>query len=480
MMKRKRNKKSKKIKWIVFIPLFLVILSIAVFNRLKPLPRGLSYESKVYYTDEVAFFTDLTYEKVTGELTSEQEIFKEAFEMVEEAEEMVIVNMFLFNSYTDQDRDFPDISGKLTEALINQKERYPNLQVVFLTDRINTGYHSYEEKHLALLEAHGIEVVFADLNKLRDANKLYSAVWRLVFQPFGQGEKGWLPNPFAKEAPSFTMRSYLELFNVKANHRKLLVTEKNALITSANPHNESGFASNIAFKVSGEIIEDIVKAEQAVIDYSGGKTQIRIPGKLTPEMGDMAVQYLTEGKILKHILSEIKQTKKDDTIWLGMFYISDRDVIVALHEAAERGVKVQLILDPNKAAFGNQKIGLPNIPVASELTKNKTISIRWYNAEKDQYHTKMMYIKKQNESVLIGGSANFTTRNLDDINLENNLKIIANPDADIMQEVDRYFQRLWHNEDGIFTLDYEINENSLTPVLKLTYWVQKITGLTTY
>lgn len=447
---------------------------------MKRLPAGLSYESKVYYSDEVQFLSDLTYEKMNGDMTSEQEIFTEAFNMIAEAKEMIVVDMFLFNAYTDQDRNFPDLSGQLTDALIKQKQKYPNLQVVFITDPINTGYHSYEPKHLKLLEEHDIEVVLTNLNQLRDSNKLYSSVWRLLFQPFGQGGKGWLPNPFAKEAPSITIRSYLDLFNVKANHRKVLITENNALVTSANPHNESGFASNIAFKVSGEIITEMIKAEQAVIDYSGGKTQIQMPQKQSEEKGALAVQYLTEGKILKHILLEIEKAEKDDMIWLGMFYIANRGVIDALHEAAERGVKIQLILDPNKAAFGNQKTGLPNVPIASELTMNDAISVRWYHAEEDQYHTKMMYIKKQDESVLIGGSANYTTRNLNDLNLENDLKIVADPDAAVMQEVDAYFQRLWHNEDGKFTLDYETNEDSLTPLLKLTYWVQKLTGLTTY
>ncbi len=483
-MKRKKHrthdKKRSKIKWIVLFSFLLILIGIGIANRFKSLPAGLSFESDVYYTDHVEFLADLTYEKKNGKMTNEQEIFKEAFNMVEEAQEVIVVDMFLFNAYTDQDRDFPDLSGELTEALIKQKQQYPDLQVVFITDLINTGYHSYEEPHLRLLEEQGIEVVLTNLTELRDSNKMYSSVWRLLFQPFGQSGTGWLPNPFAKEAPDLTVRSYLELFNVKANHRKVLLTEHESLIASANPHNESGFASNIAFKVSGDILPAIAEAEQAVIDYSGGKTQINIPENMPSENGKIAVQYLTEGKILKHILYEIEQVQKDEEIWVGMFYIANRGVIDALDDATDRGAKVRLILDPNKAAFGNQKIGLPNIPVASELNKNEKLSIRWYNADKDQYHTKLMYIKKKEESVLIGGSSNYTTRNLDDLNLENGLKVTAKPDVEVMKDVDEYFQRLWHNEDGLFTLDYETNADELTPLLKLTYWVQKLTGITTY
>ena len=36
-------------------------------------------------------------------------------------------------------------------------------------------------------------------------------------------------------------------------------------------------------------------------------------------------------------------------------------------DAADRGVRVRLILDPNRDAFGRQKDGVPNRPVANEL-----------------------------------------------------------------------------------------------------------------
>lgn len=469
---------KKKSIWVLLI-LLLILGSIVIFNKTKSLPEGISYESDIYKTDDITFLSDLTYSE-NGNQKVEQEIFDEVSNLIHEAEEFVVVDMFLFNDYTDQDRDFPDLSGKLTDALIKQKKNNPNLQVVFITDPVNTGYYSYDDKHLKKLKENDIEVVITRLSELRDSNTYYSAAWRLFFQPFGQKGTGWLPNNFSKDAPNMTIRSYANLFNVKANHRKAIATEKNAIIASANPHNESGFASNIAFKVSGEIIQDIVKAEQAVINYSGGKTIIDYEGKIQPTNGEIEIQYLTEGKILKGLLDEINQTTDGDNIWIGMFYIADRDVIDALHKATERGVEIRLILDPNKNAFGNSKTGLPNLPVASEMFDDSDLKIRWYEPGEDQYHTKLMYIKKQTDATLIGGSANYTTRNLDDLNLENNLKITASHDAKVIQDVDNYFNRLWNNEDGHFTADYDSQQDVLTPALKLTYWVQKVTGLTTY
>src|SRR5699024_2082509 len=139
--------------------------------------------------------------------TSKQETFNEAVKMIGEAKDTIIVDMFLFNEYTDQDRHFPDLSGKLTKALIEQKQLYPNLQIVFITDSINNGYHSYENKHIQQLEENDIEVVLTNLSKLHDSNKPYTSVWRLLFQPFGQSGKGWLPNPLQmKHHPSQFVR----------------------------------------------------------------------------------------------------------------------------------------------------------------------------------------------------------------------------------------------------------------------------------
>src|SRR5699024_3416444 len=182
-----------------------------------------------------------------------------------------------------------------------------------------------------------------------------------------------------------TLRSYLTLFNVKANHRKVIATEKNAIIQSANAHNESGYASNIGFKVSGGIIQDIVEAEQAVIDYSGGKTTIP-RSQVGDSAGDISVQYVTEGENRDKEIQASKEAEKDDIIWIGMFYIANRDVIDALTAASKRGIEVRLILDANKNAFGNNKVGLPNIPIANELHKNDTMTIRWYNSGENQYH----------------------------------------------------------------------------------------------
>ncbi|MGE7765432.1 phospholipase D-like domain-containing protein [Peribacillus sp. NPDC096540] len=201
----------------------------------------------------------------------------------------------------------------------------------------------------------------------------------------------------AKSAPKVTVRSYLRLMNIKANHRKVNATEKTAIISSANPHDASGFHSNIAFQMDGNIVGDFVKAERAASKFSGGPKTFPEFKETSSDKGPISVQLLTEGKINKHVLKAIKETEKGDQIQLAMFYIADHHVVEALTDAAKRNVKVQMILDPNQNAFGSEKIGLPNLPVAAEFEKlgDENISIRWYKTDKEQFHTKLMMIQKQ-------------------------------------------------------------------------------------
>lgn len=98
--------------------------------------------------------------------------------------------------------------------------------------------------------------------------------------------------------------------NFKANHRKVLITEKEAIVSSANPHDASGYHSNIAFKVKGEIVEDLYKSEQAVVKLSGGTLENRT--FKTANKGEYEVRLITEGKIRESIIQGIRQSKSDD------------------------------------------------------------------------------------------------------------------------------------------------------------------------
>ena len=420
--------------------IILIVAITSVYHSYKPLPEGVSFEGDVHYVNEVNLLSDITYGQ-KKEVTTEHEIFNRIYEVIEEAEEFIVIDMFLFNGYNDGEMDYPPLSSELMNSLISKKKDNPEVDIVFITDEVNTTYGSHEAEELSKLQDNGIRVIETNVKVLRDSNPLYSGVWRVFFQWFGQGGSGWIQNPMAKSAPETTVRSYLKLLNIKANHRKVLATDKTAIISSANPHDASGLHSNTAFEVSGNIIGDILKTEQAILDFSGGGTLPKYTGQA--EEGNIAVQLLTERKILDHVLEEIKKSKDKEEIWVGMFYLAERKIIEELIDAADRGVTVNLILDPNEHAFGQQKIGLPNRPVAAELLEEGqgNIELRWYNTQGEQYHPKMIYFKRAEESTIISGSANFTRRNLYDLNLETDLKITANNNEQVMKDMNDYYLR---------------------------------------
>ncbi|CAH0345019.1 phospholipase D family protein [Bacillus sp. CECT 9360] len=480
----KKEKKSWYAKKRFYIPAIIIIIVTIIisYNQYKPLPDGVSYEGEIHQVDDVDFLYDLSYKDRNGEIQHERRIFEEIYHAIEEAESYIVIDMFLFNGYYDEKVKFPNISETLTKKIVEQSKAKPNLRVIFITDEVNTSYQAYKLKEIETLKDHGVEVVITNLDRLRDSNPLYSGVYRTFFQWFGESGYGWIRNPMASNAPKVTFRSYLRLLNIKANHRKLLATEKTAIISSANPHDASGFHSNIAFRMDGNIIGDFIKAEEAVGRFSKGPDKFPVYEKKPEREGPIKVQFLTEGKIYQHVLASIHDTRKGDRIWLGMYYIADRKVVEALTDAAKRGVKIKMVLDPNQNAFGSEKIGLPNLPVAAEFQElgEDNIEIRWYKTEKEQYHSKLLYIQKPEDHVIIGGSANYTERNLDDYNLEANVKIQASGSEQITKDVEAYFNRIWSNEDGTYTADYEDYQDKLPVIKYVLYRIQKAFRFTTF
>lgn len=474
--------------------LILWLIAVMIYQTTKPLPPGISYASQEYRVQNVQFLHDLTYPSSDGQMEHEQQIFQRMLQIVKDAEQFVIVDMFLFNNYQHKGQQFPPVSQQFTNALLAQKTQHPDMDIWFITDEVNTNYNSAPNPLLEQMKQAGIHVVITNVDPLRDSTPVYSAVWRTFFQWFGQSGngKGWIPNLMATDGPDVTLRSYLKLLNVKANHRKVVASEKTAIVSSGNIHDASAYHSNIGFEVNGPIIGDILQAEQAVIDLSGGgqlpvydasaQTSSSSEGTQDSE-GPIRLRYVTEGKVNDTLLYEISQTGKGDTLWMGMFYLASPRVLEALLDASNRGADIRLVLDPNENAFGQEKIGIPNRPVAAELhdKSNGSIQIRWYNTTKEQYHTKMIYVAKAaGNHIVLGGSTNFTPRNLNDYNLENNIWISAPSDNAFTIDVTNYFKRIWANEDATFTLNLEEFQENTTFLKGILYKLQLILGFTTF
>ena len=425
-------------------------LSSAIYHIYKPLPEGLDYTGKLRHAN-VKFLADKTYLDAQGKQQQEHQIFNQILKLIDEAQTTIVLDMFLFNDEVGSSKISHDkLTQNLTEALIVKKRMTPQIEIKVITDPINSVYGGIAPEHYRQLRQAGIEVIETDLTALRASNPLWSGFWYLCCQGVGNNaEKGWLPNPFGDE--KITLRSYLSLFNFKANHRKTVVVDTlegwKTLVTSMNPHDGSSHHSNVALMVTGNTAIDVLKTEQAVGRMSKGDIPVVIVGEFEEAKEFPQAQVLTEKAILDATLKLIETAKSGENIDLAMFYLSEREIVKELIAAKQRGVNVKVLLDPNKDAFGREKNGIPNRQVASELNE-ASVQVRWCNTQGEQCHSKMIIKSNVQQSEMILGSANFTARNLKNYNLETNIRVVGNSSADVFKDAQSYFNTAWSNLDA--------------------------------
>lgn len=476
-------KKLIRILGIIVLWLFVV----GIFQVYKPLPSGVDYTGKTrgISADDVSFLYDLTYEK-DGERAHEQHIFDRIFAHIRNAEKYILIDMFLFNSYLgNSGSSFRGLSQELADHLINAKKRNPGIRIDVITDPINIVYGGDTSPEMERLKTHGINVIITDLKPLRDSNPVYSAFWRTFVQWFGNSPGGTLPHPFSATGSGVSLRTYLDLINFKANHRKIFMADSAdsyvSIVMSANPHDASSAHSNVALEIKGAIASDLFETEKGIAIFSGAQlSSISIDG-IQGRDDVLHVRALTEKAIQRAAVDEINDTSSGDSISMAMFYLSERDIINAIKSAANRGVDIRLILDPNKDAFGYEKTGIPNRPVAHELVNvtNGRIQVRWYKTVGEQFHSKMIFIERSGESTVILGSANLTRRNLRNYNLEVDVMLKGKSNARIFSDVRQYFNRIWTNPDGIYTTGYDAYQDD-SFLKKVIYSIQEKTGLSSF
>lgn len=478
----------------IALGLVCIIVLVGLFNVYKPLPDGLSVDGEVFSVpnSSVVFFSDLTYVDSNNERVSNQEIFDEVFSMIENAENFILVDMFLFNDFKGkEDTAYRELSGELTQKLIAKKEEDPDINIIFITDPFNGVYGAIESPHLSSLTSAGVNVVETNLYKLRDSNPLYSSMWRSFLQ-FLPVDFIKLPNPFVAGGQKVSLKTYLTLLNFKANHRKVIVADyvsqdsggntilkMSSLVTSANPHDGSSAHSNVALRVDDHIWKDVLESEFAVMNYSGGEDVSVDYGAYMDEEGEVSVQLLTEMKIKNAVTYSIDQTTSGDYIKLLMFYFSDREIVKSLKDAQSRGVDIQIILDPNKDAFGREKNGVPNVAVARELKKfDPDLKLKWCSTYGEQCHSKILIVGRGDIEEMFVGSANFTKRNIHDYNLETNIKV-SGESVQAIRDAKKYFDTIWKNENGTYSLEYEAYKDE-SWIKYLQYRIMEKTGMSSF
>ncbi|WP_414055881.1 phospholipase D family protein [Macrococcus equi] len=482
--KNKRRKKKFSFKNIAFICLGAYIVC-AIYGAYKPLPGGVSKWFDYSKTNDAQVLIDNTYKK-NNVMHYDQEIFSHQLQLIREANDFIIMDMFLFNNAYDGKIKFPKLTEQLTDALIAKKKLNPDIKIFVLTDPINSFYGSYTPEHYRKLRANGINLYETNLVALRDSNPIYSGLWRPTMRWFGNNENGLITNIFSKDEPNVTVRGFGRLLNMKANHRKTLVTENDAIIASSNPHDPSGHHQNVALKVRGQIQEDLINSEVHALNMSGADLKVddfKIKSRAFNNGMDYTTTLVTEGKIKAALLDEMARLGDKDQLKMGMFYLSDRDIIKALINASKRGVAIQIILDVNKEAFGKEKPGIPNKPVAHELVSKSddNIKIKWAVSHGEQYHAKFTLMKDadKHESKLLLGSANLTRRNVGDLNMETDVLISGQSNLPVFTKLENDFDAKWDNTYAHVTDHYDVKKDP-SFFKSVLYRIQEFTGLSSF
>ncbi|MDN6180959.1 MAG: phospholipase D-like domain-containing protein [Halomonas subglaciescola] len=458
---------------LVLILLLAAWLAMGLWQRYKPLPEGVDVAWPMRQADNVRLLSDETWYDAEGKSHQRQMIFDEVLGMIAQARRLIVLDMFLFNDFAGQadNAGMRALSSELSEALIKQKRRHPDMTVQVITDPINTLYGALMPEHLARLQDAGVALVISDLDRLRASNPLWSGLWHLGLNRLGNDQGGgWLPNPMGPDR--VTLRSYLSIANVRANHRKTLVVDHGdgwaGLITSANPHDASSRHDNVALRFEGPAALDLLASERALIDWSRSAgddnkdedededeeesekaSKPRVDDKTQGSAADERLRILSEAAIRDALLSRITRSDDGERLDIAVFYLSHRPLIEALKAAHARGVAVRVLLDPNREAFGMKKGGIPNRPVAAELAE-AGIEVRWCLTQGEQCHTKLLLHRKRagQGAAMILGSANYTRRNLDNLNLETSVELVGTLRTPAINEAAELFERQWLSRDA--------------------------------
>lgn len=457
------------------VSLAAVFLSGCTTNPVKP---GLVYSGETR-ADTIRFLVDETWVDTNEVRQVHQEIYDSVFEMIDEAEQFVLLDLFLVNSFGYVPGPcMRPLSDELADKLAAKKKSNPDVEIIFITDPVNNVYGSVESPQFRALEEAGVRVVWTDLNKMRDSNPVYSKPWRVLVKPFGVGPGRTLPNPMGEGRVS--MRSLLKLINFKANHRKVVVTDKSLLLTSANPHSASSAHWNVALRVDGAGMAMACEAESAILNFSGfGKFQPLEKPESVPTTGNRT-ELLTEGRIKERVLELLKDAAPGARIDLCMFYLSEKQVIEAFIDAKKRGCDVRVILDPAKDSFGRTKNGVPNRQSGAKLVK-AGVPLRWAKTHGEQCHVKMLYVEHADQTVtLLLGSCNYTRRNMNNYNCEANLAVTTPVDDVNMARAREVFDRWWSNPAGrTYTAEYATYEDR-SFWRGLSAWWMETTGMGTF
>jgi hypothetical protein len=389
---------------IMLLALPLAWASLAVWNAAKPLPAGTHVASQTSRLSEadVDFWYDY----------SQRAAAAHDMAAIDHAEQLIVL-------------DRSPVTRELAQHLLARKHARPNIKIVLVTDPAHETFGGTPARVLAGLEESGIIVSRVRLTRLRDSNPLYSGLWRLLL--------GWWSDPFDEPPERVTLAALMRMQNFKADQRQLTVADDGsggwiAVIAPAG--------ATAGLTLRGATARAMIASELQIAGWSTDDD--RLPAGPPMEgrgVGAIDVRFLTEGAIAAALLDDLKAAGTGDDISIAVDDLSERRLIAAALDAAARGAAVHVLLGPNR---------MPNLSVAGELAQGSAgrIEVRRQGGASGP-QLRLLLVRHRADLWMNLGSANFTRRNLDDLNLEAGVELRMPARAAPARAAAEYFARLW-------------------------------------
>jgi hypothetical protein len=412
--------------------------SCAVWNSVKPLPRGTRVASLPARLSEsqIDFLDDLV---------PAGAILQRETEAIGRAEQAIVLHQ-------------SPLARELADALLLRKRQRPNLKVMLVTDPRNEVYGGTPARTSNALERAGIVVVRTRLERLRDSNPLYSSLWRLCV--------GWWSDPFDEMPGEASLRSSLRRLNLKADRRQLLVADDGAggwtsVVMSAASAGRAG-GGGVGLEIRGHLAAAIVASELQIAAWSTDDDRLpAAPPSESRGVGTIDARFLTEGAIQAALRDAFAIAGSGDSIKIAVQAFGDRQMVDAVLHAAARGARVQLLLDP----------GSPETQAAAgELLREEPgmIEVRW-RARDSRAEAGYAVIQHRGDVWFDVGSANFTRRGLDDMDLAAGIELHMPDRAGPARAATDLFAKHW-SAAAAYTAHADETEE--------TYWRYRVTEAT--
>ena len=221
--------------------------------------------------------------------------------------------------------------------------------------------------------------------------------------------------------------------NAKADHRQLLVADDGAGgWVGVLP---AGAGGRMAVAVGGGLARDAAASELKIAAWS--TQDDRLPSAPPPPaalaVGSIDARFLTEGAIRAALVEAFAAAADGDEIRLSTPALSDRPVLQAALQAAARGVRLRVLLEPGAA---------PNRAVAEEIRHTLgPVEVRWLAA--GAAGSSLAIVGHRRELTVNVGAADLTRPSLGDLNLSAAVELRLEAGAPAARRFSAAFEEQW-------------------------------------